>query len=212
MKKYFVGLLFVIASITSYSQIEKPNVIKISPLVFVKGQIVEVHYERALFGRFSASLGVAPIYMGELSVFNHDTVPLKGFAFDPEIRWYTKKDGVLEGFFIGFYGSLRYSGSKNNNLPYLTGIDSWNNAVGAVSVDPTYINGDKYTVRKKVSIYGFQLGTQRLFGKWFVFNFYGGAGVGPKNYVSTNNRTDYKITSNGFKFNLRANVSFGVRF
>ena len=43
-----------------------PNIIKISPLTLLKGQIPMIHYERVIYKNLTASLGITPILFGPL--------------------------------------------------------------------------------------------------------------------------------------------------
>jgi len=112
MKKYTAVLFLMLAiSYSSFSQPREPNIIKISPFVFLKGQLIEVHYERAFYNQLSAGIGLAPIIfpplIGSLLYPVDEFSP--GIAIDPEIRWYAKADKVMDGFFIGRYSSNRFS-------------------------------------------------------------------------------------------------------
>lgn len=217
MKKLIIALMLFIISLNSFSQLLNRNIIKVSPIVIMKGQIIEVHFERALFNSLSLSIGVAPIFIGEF--FDEDYLDttikrsLKGIAIDPEIRWYSRTNNALDGYFIGIFNSQRMSGIDNHNGPLIPNKE--NDPFSSVtynSIDPTYISKDKYNVKKKVSIYGFQLGYERVFNNMFVFDFYSGLGIGNRKYTSINNRTNYKVVTNGIKFHCRFNFSFGYKF
>jgi hypothetical protein len=87
------------------------NILKVSPLVFAKGQIIQVHYERQLFGNFTGAVGLAPIFFP--NIWGSLLYPVKefkgGIAIDPEFRWYANSDKIMDGFFIGVYNSMRFS-------------------------------------------------------------------------------------------------------
>jgi hypothetical protein len=191
--------LFVSLSNLANGQTDFKNSVKISPLTFPKGKIAVIHYERSVYKNFTIALGVAPLlepllgsWLYPINKFN------TGLAIDPEIRWYAKSDKVMDGFFFGIYNTTRFSSWESSN-------------------DYTDLFTSKPTVLLDVSltrtIYGIQLGSQKLIGKNIAIDVYGGAGLSASNYKAYKMGTKdlYEQTSVG-GINLRLNVSIGYQF
>jgi len=215
--KSIILSVLLLSSVNLFSQttkdisktIERPNVINLSPLVILRGQAIEVHYERALTPSLSAAVGFAPIIIGEINDGSTGLTSAKGFAIDPEIRLYASKDRVLNGFYIGMYSYQRFSNWSQS--------DVWQNTIneilGSANVtDPTYKLNDTYKINKSRSSYGLQMGFQPVFGKWFVIDFNTGLGYGSANYTSINNRSAWNNTQNKGFLDFRLNFSLGVKF
>jgi len=71
---------------------------------------------------------------------------------------------------------------------------------------------DPYNVKMRKSIVGFQLGTERLFGKHFVFDFYSGFGLVMTMYKATHTITHVTERTPSGGINLRINIAMGYRF
>jgi hypothetical protein len=207
MKK--ITSIFILSLFTAtcvFAQTEMKNAIKVTPITFVKGQLIMVHYERAVFKNMTVAIGAAPVITGPLIgslAFPVDKFK-NGFAIDPEIRWYAKSDKVMDGFFFGLYNSNRFS--------------SWESSADYGSIfllDPTYTGSEnaKLNVSARKTIVGIQLGTHRLIGKHFSVDFYSGVGFsGSKTtakYADTKEVFD-EVSAGGV--NLRLNVALGWRF
>ena len=174
------------------------NVIKITPIVFLQGELVRISYERKIGSHFSVGLGVAPIVFPPLlaSLAYPPTSFKGGFALDPEIRWYAASDKAMDGFYLGLYNSSRFS--------------SWD----ALSTAQGLSNGgtDQYKVNRTLLKYGFELGLEKMMGKHFLVDVYGGLGLIGDNIIATNQRTNAvdNLPTGGIDF--RFNISFGYRF
>ncbi len=110
MKKYFttIALMLILGwKFSSNAQSTGANVIKVSPLTFMSGRLAAVHYERQIGKQFTFGIGAAPLFWRPL--FGSISYPItefkNGFSVDPEFRWYAKSDKVMDGFFVGLYGS-----------------------------------------------------------------------------------------------------------
>lgn len=176
------------------------TVIKVSPMTFIKGQPFMLHFERAVSGHSTVELGVAPIIWGPIiGTFNF--VPDKfhtGIAIDPEIRWYAKTDHLLNGFFFGFYNSNRFSTWDSS--------ESFDEAIYGNSPPDLKVKSRKL-------IFGFQIGSERLFGKHFLIDFYSGLGLSTTNTiaeVADSGRFYDELNTVGANF--RFNVAFGWAF
>lgn len=201
MKKNILLLAITFFVSVVYSQNESlKNVIKITPIVITKGQLVEVSYERQISKQFTATLGIAPIVMKPLlGTLKYPSTNFNGgWAIDPEIRWYASSDKVMDGFFIGLYNSSRFSSWEGEDITDVN-IDQ------GISTRYCTVNNNRY-------IYGFELGTERMMGKHFVFDFYTGLGYSSSiyNVIYTDDKSTDRLVVPGFNFRL--NVSFGYRF
>ncbi len=183
------------------SSLSMKNVVKITPIVFLQGQLVRISFERTIGPHFTVGLGVAPIVFPPL-LASFAYPPSSGdgfkggFALDPEIRWYAASDKAMDGFFLGLYNSTRFS--------------SWD-AVSTLQVLGSN-NLDQYEVNRTQLKYGFELGFEKMMGKHFLVDVYGGLGLIGDNIIATNQRTkviDY-LPSGGI--DVRFNISFGYRF
>ena len=190
--------LFISLSNLSNGQTNFKNSVKLSPITFTKGQIAVIHYERSIYKNFTIGMGVSNIsfkpilgsFLYPIDKFN------MGLAIDPEIRWYAKSDKIMDGFFFGFYNSTRFS--------------SWESSTTGASLFTDNVLLD-VSVRK--SIYGLQLGAQKLMGKHIAIDVYGGAGLSGTKYKAYNRGTkDLYETQNSGGINLRLNLSIGYQF
>jgi hypothetical protein len=212
MKKFTFLTLMLFSMYQSMAQLA----IKITPVTVLKNQLFMVHGEWFLPNQdqISLSLGVAPNLVPKMDAFGvfGDTVngfsyePIdatylttakSGFSFDPELRWYA--DEQMDGFFLGLYSSQRFS--------------------SGVQLDELYLGnstGGFITSKSRVSIYGVQLGFEKLFGRndHFVFDFYIGGGI---------KQTKYKWSESNlvgpgrgedptYGLALRGNVAIGYAF
>jgi hypothetical protein len=206
MKKGMKNLLIIAALFAASTdvkgqvkgQADFKNSVKVTPLAFLKGQIAVVHYERSVYRNLTVGLGAAPIFFPPLlgailypvDQFNN------GLAIDPEVRMYAKSDKVMDGFFFGLYSSNRFS--------------SWESSTTFSSSFSTTLPLD---VSFRRSVYGVQLGTQKLLGKHFCVDFYGGLGLSTSKY-----KVYYADTKNIYEeqnatgLNVRLNVSLGYQF
>ena len=198
MKKIFVSFLFSIVLTSIYSQ---ENIVKISPLVFTKGQILEVHYERHLFGRFTAGAGISTIFFSS-SASGLEYKPEKfniGVAIDPEIRYYFKKKNdentkPMDGYFMGLYNSTRISS--------YTSYDSFENP------NSTTLN----KINENISIYGLQFGYEKKISENLIIDLYTGFGSGTVKYLITNTITNQSMNTTKDAGNFRFNFSIGYSF
>ncbi len=202
MKKHFFIIVFIFISvihIQTMGQSSGANIIKVSPLTFMSGRLAAVHYERQLGKQFTFGIGAAPLFWRPL--FGSISYPItefkNGFSIDPEFRWYAKSDKVMDGFFIGLYGS--YIKSK-----WITEL-----SLDDLLKDNYY---DTYDVNQSKMTSGIQFGTEKMIGEHFVFDFYTGVGFFKKNTDATNQRTNRIDNETTGGPNLRLGVSIGYRF
>ena len=188
---------------TSFGQ--SKSAVKVTPVTILKGQLAMVHYEYNAWGNATVSLGVAPVIsgpiLGSLAFPAEDGAG--GIAIDPEIRWYGKDDGAMNGFFFGLYNSNRISNWTSD----------WSQGdfldLTEEGLDPA---DDSYEVSATKSIFGLQLGTHKPLGDHFSVDFYSGLGLSLANTNAVGNNTgkSYDIPSGGI--NLRLNIAFGYQF
>lgn len=176
--------------------------VKLSPLTVAKGQLMMAHFEYNFAKNYTAAIGMAPIMWGPLigSLAYPPTDFNTGIAIDPEIRWYAKNDGVMDGFFIGLYNSSRLS--------------SWSANVGTGDLFDfdDILDDDGWEVKNRKFIGGFQLGVQKLMGDHFSFDFYSGFGIQANKTTATNRTTQYVDEIDAGGVNLRFNFSIGYQF
>ncbi len=214
MKKKLVLLFIVLAAISFNSNAQKnANVIKLTPFTFLKGQMFMLHYERNLFSKMSVGIGIAPVFtgpifsLGTLSYIPNPSSYNLGIAIDPEIRWYAKSNDVMDGFFIGFYNSNRYS--------------SWESTTEGVNVTELFSETANFSspftvqVKNQKHIFGLQLGVQKMMSDHISIDFYSGLGFNGNKTTATGTREDgtiYKDEIPGAGINLRLNLAVGYRF
>ncbi len=207
--KIITTTIFFLLTLTAFSQEKsnselkvnestskaRRNVLKVSPLVFSKGQLIQVHYERQLFGSFTGGVGLAPIFFSNIwGSILYPVADFKGgFAIDPEFRWYANSDKVMDGFFIGVYNSMRYS--------------KWSNEGDLIDYGQPK---EKREVNSRRTIVGFTFGTERQFGEHFIFDFYSGIGLSSTTFKVTGPITNKEEKTGGV--HLRLNLAFGYRF
>lgn len=177
------------------------NVIKITPIVFLQGQLVRISYERSIGSHFTVGLGVAPIVFPDLlASLAYPPTSGDGFkggiALDPEIRWYAASDKAMDGFFLGLYNSTRFSSWDAQSTVQILGSS----------------NTDQYKVNRSMLKYGFELGFEKMMGKHFLFDIFGGLGLIGDNITATNQRTKAIETLPSGGIDVRFNFSFGYRF
>ena len=211
MKKVLL-LVFVISMIGKLNAQKNPNVVKLTPLTFAKGQLLMVHYERNIWKKMSIGIGVAPIFRAPISFSTLDYVPTDfnmGIAIDPELRWYAKSNDAMDGFFVGFYNSNRFSSwtstTDGNSISDILDLNyDWTNQ--SFNVDVT---NQKY-------IFGLQLGTQKMMSENISIDFYSGLGVSINKTTATgynvNTKSDYVDENYGAGINVRLNLAVGYRF
>ena len=207
--KHFVSLLLSVLVCTT-AMAQHKHAIKVSPFTFLKGQPLMVHYEYNAFNNATISLGLAPVVSGPIlgSLVFPPTEFNSGFAIDPEIRWYAKDAGAMNGFFFGLYNSNRLT-----NWTTVTGeIDIASLLTGEfVEENDAFGNplNASYDVKASKHIFGFQLGTHKPLGDHFSVDFYSGLGLSVANTEATgsNTGTVSNIPSGGI--NLRLNLAFG---
>ena len=214
MKKITIFTFLLFCMQQSIAQIA----LKITPVTVLKNQLIMVHGEWFLPSQdqISLSLGLAPNLAPKLDAFGdfddllngsdftylatdaYSLVDAKpGFSFDPELRWYA--DEQMDGFFLGLYSSQRFSRGVRLDEYYLS--------------NPT---GGFITSKSRVSIYGLQLGFEKLFGEndHFVFDFYFGGGIKQTKY----NWNESNLTGPGRSSDptiglaLRGNIAIGYAF
>jgi hypothetical protein len=171
------------------------NVFKVSPIVFTKGQLIQVNYERQLFGSFTGAVGLAPVFFSNIwgSILYPVSEFKGGVAIDPEFRWYANSDKVMDGFFIGVYNSMRYS--------------KWTNEDELINYGQPK---EKREVSSRRTIFGFTFGTERQFGEHFMFDFYSGIGLSSTTFKVKGPLTNKEDKTGGV--HLRLNLAFGYRF
>ena len=119
MKNTLLLACALMVASTSFGQ--SKSAVKVTPVTILKGQLAMVHYEYNAWGNATVSLGVAPVIsgpiLGSLAFPAEDGAG--GIAIDPEIRWYGKDDGAMNGFFFGLYNSNHISNWTSDGLtPY----------------------------------------------------------------------------------------------
>jgi hypothetical protein len=193
-----LGLL----SFSTSGQNQMNNIVKITPVGFLKGQSPMVHYERVIYEKLTASIGVASIYTSPLIgslAFPVDEFK-GGIAIDPEIRWYAKSDKVMDGFFVGLFGSNR--------------VSSWNASETAGTLfGDSNISVPNLNVTATRRIGGIQIGTQKLVGEHFSVDVFGGLGFSGSRTIAkveNTNKVFDEVVSGGVNFRL--NFSLGWRF
>lgn len=196
MKKLLLS--FLLLSSTVFSQ--NKMAVKVSPFTLIKGQLCMAHFEYNFAKNYTAGVGLAPILWGPLvGSLTYPPSDFKaGIAIDPEIRWYAKNDGVMDGFFIGLYNSSRFS--------------SWSSEESLSDIFSLTTLSDSYDVNNKKFIGGFQLGFQKLMGDHFSFDFYSGFGIQANTTTAKSRLTSTvdQIQSGGVNF--RFNFAFGYQF
>lgn len=178
-----------------------PNIIKVSPFTFLKGQIPMIHFERVIYKNLTASIGVAPILFGPLIgtlAFPPDKFN-GGFAIDPELRWYAQSDKVMDGFYFGFYNSIRSS--------------MWESIFSSKDIFKNQYTTPDLKVSSTKVIGGIHIGTERLIGKHFTVDVNGGIGLSKSKTVAkksvSNQFYDQAI---GGSVNLKFDIALGWRF
>lgn len=201
-KRLLLATILVFLGLSVNGQNEMKNIVKITPIGFLKGQTPMIKYERIIYEKLTGSIGLASMYTSPLVgsiAFPVDKFK-RGIAIDPEIRWYAKSDKVMDGFYVGLFGSNR--------------ISSWeaSSTAGTLFGNSSAIvpNLNITSIRR---IGGIQVGTQRLIGEHFTVDVFGGFGfsgtVTTAKEESTNMVYDEIITGG---VNLRLNFSLGWRF
>lgn len=205
MKNILLLACALMVACTSFGQ--SKSAVKVTPVTILKGQLAMVHYEYNAWGNATVSLGVAPVISGPiLGALAYPVTEFGGgIAIDPEIRWYGKDDGAMNGFFFGLYNSNRFSNwtsSYNDILSLGLNLD----------FEDLDADDDSYEVSATKSIVGMQLGTHKPLGDHFSVDFYSGLGLSLANTNAVGNNTGKSndIPSGGI--NLRLNIAFGYQF
>jgi hypothetical protein len=190
MKRYFLTLLLILLS---FKVVTAQFIVKATPFVLLKNQIVNLNAELSLPSdpRFSLNFGIAKnlIIKGNLQG-NTPNLEIdlakssSGFALEPGIREYIMPTKTqYEGLYLGLFSSFRFSHAYyyetvtvNNNLMRTAGTIDQNNLVAVMGLELGY---------------QFFLGAQ----KNIAIDIY--AGIGAKN-------TSYKLNSKNL---LYTNVS-----
>jgi len=170
-------------------------------MVFTKGQILEVHYERNLLWGFTAGAGISTIFSPSMNP-PLEYIPENfnlGIAIDPEIRYYFRRKNSsnnvsMDGFFIGFYNSTRISSYTSYN-----DFENPNN---------TFLN----KINENISINGFQLGYEKVLWKNYIIDIYTGFGKSKNDYLFTNTVTKQSKQTSTELGNFRFNFSIGYSF
>lgn len=208
MKHVFTLILGVLVSTATMAQ--HKHAIKVSPFTFLKGQPAMVHYEYNAFNNATLSLGLAPVISGPIlgSVVFPPTEFNSGIAIDPEIRWYGKDNGAMNGFFFGLYNSNRLTSwtSATTDIDLsalLTGefIEEYDDSGNPLN--------SSYDVKARKNIVGIQLGTHKPLGDHFSVDFYSGFGISIANTEATGNNTGTVSNVPSGGINLRLNLAFG---
>lgn len=179
--------------------------VKITPITFHKKMLLMAHAEYNFAGNFTGSVGLAPIFYAPLaaSVEFPVTDMNSGISIDPEVRWYAKSDGVMDGFFIGLYSSQRFTSWQTANY--------WNDYWTLGTNGTGYVD-ETYKAKNHKKIYGFELGVQKLMGDHFSVDFYAGLGVQSNRTVAVGEVSGNVETQDWGGVNGRLNVSFGWQF
>ncbi len=149
----------------SMQRFDRPNVLKINTVSLAFSNI-SLFYERQLYNRWSASLGIGYKYRGAImKLFSSDNETLqidlgevRGFSLSPEFRYYLKTCETDAP--AGFYGGLYMRYTKYYSDAFL----DYNPINDLRSV----INGD-FSITEFG--YGFQLGYQLSIKKRFIMDF-----------------------------------------
>mgnify|MGYP006126803019 CR=1 FL=1 len=202
MKKFTIALVLSLTSLGFLAQ--NKLAVKITPITFHKKMIIMAHAEYNFAGNFTGSIGLAPIFYAPLAAsLEFPVVDMNsGISIDPEIRWYAKSDGVMDGFFIGLYNSTRFTSWETYDYWY----DGYIFGIGSSNVD------EVYKAKNTKTIYGFELGVQKLMGDHFSVDFYAGLGVQSNRTVAKGETTGNVQTQDWGGINGRLNVSFGWQF
>jgi hypothetical protein len=178
-----------------------PNIIKISPLTLLKGQIPMIHYERVIYKNLTASLGITPILFGPLIgtlAFPPDKFK-GGIAIDPELRWYAQSDKVMDGFYFGFYNSIRSS--------------KWESLFSSKDVIKNKLSTPDLKVSSTKVIGGIHIGTQKLMGKHFTVDVNGGTGLSKSKTVAKKSASNqFYDQAVGASVNFKFDIALGWRF
>lgn len=179
MKKIILLFSIVLASFAASAQFA----IKYTPIVFFRNMKYTVHAEYMIPNspRISVALGFSQNLIpkstglvnsagGTYFQQNLDNSNA-GISLDPEVRMYTRKN--MEGFYFGLYSSQRFSSSQ---------LDEYTDYL-MDPADSTYYyanpTGGFQDLNTRVSIYGAQIGYQKLQGKddRFIIDVYAGGGT-----------------------------------
>jgi hypothetical protein len=176
-----------------------PNIIKISPLTLLKGQIPMIHYERVIYKNLTTSLGITLILLEPLIgtlAFPPDKFK-GGIAIDPELRWYAQSDKVMDGFYFGFYNSFRSS--------------KWESLFSSKDVIKNKLSTPDLKVSSTKVIGGIHIGTQKLMGKHFTVDFNSGIGLS-KTVAKKSASNQFYDQAVGASVNFKFDIALGWRF
>lgn len=232
MNKHFLALIilvFVFSNQYLKAQNDQPiiidrsntqtNVIKLTPIALLKGQLVVVSYERVLKNQFTGQLGLAPIIFP--SMIGTMKYPLTGrfysnVAIEPELRFYFNSDNVMDDFYIGLYHSNRRSAWQSQGVYYN------NEVIDALELEGYAIDAINFLFQGYELInldikfnrydYGMLIGAQKVLGRHFTLDFFTGIGTNSSKFRISSNDNNYKDTFNVKTISFRFNVAFGWRF
>jgi hypothetical protein len=203
LKKLFLLSSVLLIGVSSQAQF----VLKATPLVILKNQIVNISGEFAIptAPDFTFTVGLANnfVYKGELTdslLILNNARSFKGLSIEPELKYYwAPRKNQFEGFYTGIFSSFRYSTSFYDEVFNVNGIQT-----------PT--NG---SIRQNtlVSVVGLEIGYQFLLGprKDIAIDLF--AGLGSKHTIynrygySLQNHSIESTSSNGIA--TRGNISVG---
>jgi hypothetical protein len=224
MKKIFTLVFFVMTGMSVMAQGSAGQgslIVKATPVTVLRNMWFTVHGEYAISSSVSLGLGISPNMVpkgkGLDEAFDDDSFSYivdldeskAGLSFDPEFRWYS--DNMMDGFFVGAYSSLRFSGAvltDEGSMGYWT--FDWNTG------EDVYVEGTadkKVDLKTLVTVLGPQFGWEKLLGKQDRFVFDGYIGVG----VKLTNRQYSGPNASDFESGMvpgiatRGNVSIGYR-
>lgn len=179
MKKSLLLFSIVLFTLSASAQFA----IKYTPIVFFRNMKYTVHAEYMIPNspRISVALGFSQNLVPKSSGLenlaggtyfqqNLDNSNA-GISLDPEVRMYTRRN--MEGFYFGLYSSQRFSSSQ---------LDEYTDYL-MDPADSTYYyanpTGGFQDLNTRVSIYGAQIGYQKLQGKddRFIIDVYAGGGT-----------------------------------
>lgn len=196
-KSYFIASIFALLAFATQAQDQ--NIVKISPITFLRGQFFMVHYERALTDNLSAAVGIGltngPSLIGALTYPSIEKTI--GLAIDPELRYYLDPESPMKGMYLGLYGSVR-------NAKW----ESYRGGLIPVDVQDSLL----VNVNQSRYIGGMQFGYQYVSDKGFVFDAYTGLGYSSRQLLVKDKR-DIEVDRIKTDFlHFRLNVSIGYRF
>lgn len=211
MKKIILLFSIVLVSFAASAQLA----IKYTPLVFFRNMKYTVHAEYLIPNspRISIALGFSQNLlpkssglenMGGGTYFQQNLDNSNaGFSLDPEVRMYTRKN--MEGLYFGLYSSQRFSSNQLDEFTdyFMDPVDST-----YYYANPT---GGFQNLNTRVSVYGVQIGYQKIQGKndRLILDVYAGGGtkITSRKYTDGNS-----MLAGGFTNSVRSGVALRLNF